>query len=240
MAGEQRHTPYHDLLDNIAGGGCVICRLARRSVGRYLDTVSYESVTDPGVRERLRAARGLCHRHGQQYLDQTRDPLGLAIINRDVVSTVLRALADIRSGQAEAEPGRLSRLWSGRGRKGDIGEGRAAALAAHTECPACEVQSESEQRFAGALGEYLAQPAIHAAYAREGQLCVPHFALALGLARDRETVALLVARETTLLEGIERELGEYVRKSDYRFRNEALGTEKDAPARSLDLLTRSD
>ena len=240
MAGEQRHTPYHDLLENIAGGGCVICRLAHRSVGRYLDTLSYESVTDTGVRERLRAARGLCHDHGHQYLDQTRDPLGLAIINRDLVATVLRTLGEGTVRQDETAPGRLSRFWSGRGRGASTGESRAAALSVHAECPACEVQREAERRFVGTLGEYLMQPAIHAAFVREGQLCVQHLALALASVTDPEAVEVLVRRETALLEEIERELGEYVRKSDYRFRHEALGPEKDAPARSLDLLTGSD
>jgi hypothetical protein len=230
-----RHSPYHDLVENLAGGGCIVCRLARRSVSRYLDSVSYESVTDPAVRDRLRAANGLCRRHGRQYLEETRDPLGLAIINRDVMNNLLRML---RSGAlgGDSAPGALQRLLSRTGGR-KMGKAPGDALAPTGECPACGVQGEAERRFAGTLAEYLAQPEVATAYEREGMLCISHFSMTLSLVTNAPTRELLKRRQLALMEPLERELAEYERKSDYRFRHEQLGSERDAPARSLDVLT---
>jgi hypothetical protein len=229
-----RHSPYYDLVENLAGDGCLVCRLARRSVSRYLDSVSYESVTDRALRDRLRASNGLCRRHGRQYLEETRDPLGLAIINRDVMSNVLRQIGSGVLDEA-AEPGTLKRLLSrAGGRKKDPAPGDP--LAPSGQCPACGVQQEAERRFSGTLAEYLTQPEVATAYERDGRLCARHFGNVLTQTSLPHTRELLIRRQVSLMEGLERELAEYERKSDYRYRHEQLGAERDAPARSLDLL----
>lgn len=234
MAGEARHSPYFDLLENLKGEGCLICRMVKRSVSRYLDSVSYESVTDVAVRERLRAANGLCRRHGRQFLEETRDPLGLAIIERDVAENLLRRLAEA-SGEALGERRKRSLLAPfARPAKNQPGRN---PVAPRGDCPACQVQGEAETRFIDTLVEYLERPEVADAFEREGRLCLPHFGRALVRMARGETYDLLLRRQRTILRAIADELAEYERKSDYRFRHEALGPERDAPARAAALIT---
>lgn len=234
MSAGERHTPYHELLESLAAEGCAVCRLSRRSVSRYLDSISYESVTDEAVRDKLRDARGLCRRHGVQYLTETRDPLGLAIINRDILGYLLRLLEGDGSGVAGGPW--LERLRPKRAGGSGRGGKLADALAPSGQCPACDVFAEAEVRFASTLAEYLSQTDIREAFERNGSLCLPHFGLTARSCRDEGSLATLVACQRTAMSTVEAELGEYVRKSDYRFRHESLGAEKDSPDRSVDLL----
>ncbi len=83
---------YHELLEALQAGGCAICRLARRASDSYLHALIYEGVTDVKLREALRDARGLCHRHAWRLGHQRGAVLGTAIVYRDVVNTLTGAL----------------------------------------------------------------------------------------------------------------------------------------------------
>ena len=63
MKQPSRHMTYHDLREALAEPGCAFCRLVARAVDRYLRALLYESVNDPGLREKLRASRGFCRGH---------------------------------------------------------------------------------------------------------------------------------------------------------------------------------
>src|SRR5213082_3010499 len=81
----------HDLYLILRQPGCPICGLTNQAVDRYLQSTSYEDVTDPTVREQLRAAQGWCAVHAQRWLSQL-DALGTAIIYKDVLDTARRTL----------------------------------------------------------------------------------------------------------------------------------------------------
>ena len=49
-----RDTLYYELQDALQAGGCPLCRLGGRAGIRYLDTLNYEGVNDPGLRRALR------------------------------------------------------------------------------------------------------------------------------------------------------------------------------------------
>jgi len=83
---------YHELLEAFQAGGCAICRLARRAGDSYLNAVIYEGVNDVKLRETLRAARGLCHRHAWRMAETRGAVLGTAIVYRDVINTLVKAL----------------------------------------------------------------------------------------------------------------------------------------------------
>ena len=58
-----RDNLYYDLLDAIKRGECPICSVALRTVASWMDSISYESVNDPQVRDNLRASHGFCNKH---------------------------------------------------------------------------------------------------------------------------------------------------------------------------------
>ena len=115
-----KHTTFFELRDALGRPGCAVCRLAGRSVRRYLEALAFESVNDLGLRAALRRARGFCNLHAWQLLDEAREPFGAGIIYRDVLHACAETLAQ--------------------------GEGGRRDLAAGGECLACQARARSAAR----------------------------------------------------------------------------------------------
>ncbi len=148
-----RHTTYFELRDAAERPGCVVCRLVGRSVRRYLEILSFESVNDLGIRKQLRDGRGFCNRHGWLLLDEVRDPFGAGIIYRDVLLECLRI----------AERGDVAQL----------------APLPRVVCPGCEVEDGATQRFLDVLTEHMHEAEMADRLLRSGGLCWRHVVSAL-------------------------------------------------------------
>ena len=84
---------YEDLLDALRRSGCAICRLATRRADRFLGSYIYEHVNDVDLRAQIRASRGFCEPHGEQFLEKL-DALAVAITYRDILNSLVRELDD--------------------------------------------------------------------------------------------------------------------------------------------------
>jgi hypothetical protein len=197
----------------LAQPGCPVCRLAVRSVGRWLASVAYDQVNDVDLRNELRAARGFCNAHAHRWLAEVHSVLGTAIVYADLLKTSLREL--------DGDNGQRGGLW-----RAILGT-QAADVA---NCPACRAQTEAEERFLSAL------LAISAADARavngsEG-VCLKHVRAALrhgGPGAER-----LLEQTRSAIERLLADLGEVIRKEDYRFRDEPrTDAERTAPSRAI-------
>lgn len=188
--GVRRTEPEFELRDALREPGCAVCRLASRTAARQLDIISYEAVNDLEVRDRLRAARGFCHRHAWQFLEETRDPLGTALIYRDTINTLTRLL----------QPGdRLAPLASLLARlRGPRGPRRHSALARRLEprlgCPICAWEAETEETYLELLGARLHEPELTAALESSAGLCWPHLLRALERVRTQSALRAIVRR----------------------------------------------
>ncbi len=60
---------YHELLGDIRGPGCPVCRGCNMAAWRYIDSLLWEFVNDGGVRARLRRAHGFCREHALLALE---------------------------------------------------------------------------------------------------------------------------------------------------------------------------
>ncbi len=76
---------YFDLTEAVSAEGCPVCLLLEKREKRQIDFLFYENVNDPGVREKLRRAGGLCKWHTRLFL-QEGDALGLSILAKDLIS----------------------------------------------------------------------------------------------------------------------------------------------------------
>jgi hypothetical protein len=222
------HIPQRDLEDAMAAGGCPICRLAERAVRRYLISLLRERVTDVEERRRLRDARGLCNQHAWQ-LQEGGGALGISIIYRDVVNTMMRALEQ----GLDVQDGLLARLLGG-----ERSPQRAAArlrgrLQARGACPACGEWAEVERLAIGALLDYLRGEAFAAHFRRSDGLCLAHFLSSLDRAREAGPLRELVGLQLRVDAGLRAELDEFIRKHDYRFKEETMGAEGDAWIRAI-------
>lgn len=207
---------YHEILEALQAGGCAICRLARRASDSYLHAVIYEGVTDVKLREALRDARGLCHRHAWRLAGTRGAVLGTAIVYRDVINTLTKAL--------ETQPAATARFHlPGRGQPA-----LAQALAPTAPCPACTLEDDAQQRTAKILLKHLDDHTIGEAYRAGGGLCLPHFQITLAHAGP-DAAKTLADWQAQAWRRLRDELDELIRKHDHRFGREPI-TEAEAVA----------
>lgn len=206
---------YHEVLEAFQAGGCALCRLAYRASDSYLNALLHEGVTDVKLREELRAARGVCHRHATRLTGKRGSVLGTAIVYRDVINTLTKALE-----AEQAPPSGLFGVPWGR-RESALGRN----LAATGECPACLLERDSEQRTAKILLRHVNDSAISAAYVVAGGLCLPHFQIVLDHA-GQGAASLLAGWQATAWRKLRDELDELIRKHDHRFRSERITDEE--------------
>lgn len=190
--------------------GCVLCRLAEEDTQRYLETWKDETFTDVDVREELRRSKGFCHLHTRQLV-QMGASLSLAVAYRDVITDAIEQLQQAGGGHR--------RRWF---------EARRELTEASAPCPACRKKEQSVERLIVSLREALADTAFYTAFSASSGLCLPHFQLACELRPlDGADTWLPLLRNAQLgcLQRLEGQLAEMIRKHDYRFRDEARGSE---------------
>ncbi len=222
------HIPQRDLEEAMAAGGCPFCRLAERAVRRYLASLLRERVLDIAERQRLRDARGLCNLHAWQ-LQEGGGALGIAIVYRDVLNTLAKALEQ----GADVQDGLWRRLAGGPG-----SPRRAAATLRERQqpagpCPACRERDEVERLAVGAMLDYLHGAEFAARFRASDGLCLAHFLATLERAAEAGPLRELVAVQLRVERGLVAELDEFIRKHDYRFSGEKIGAEGDAWMRAI-------
>ena len=212
---------YSDLLQACAKTGCPLCRVSLAFVRSYLDSTMYERVNDGGVRANLRAARGYCNTHAWMLTEGFGVVLGAAIIQRDVLNTVLEAtnIAPLGRGTRQYARDILRRLHP------------------TAECPACAHLRTMEDIAIQTLLKYLDDPHLAAALATTSGLCLLHFSRALELVEDSEQLQRLLRFERGALEGLRDELSELIRKHDYRFIGEGFGQGSDSWLRATGIVS---
>jgi len=210
--------------------------LSEASAGRYLDSVLWELVNDPVVRADLNAARGYCPNHAR-LLARAGAALGVAILSKDVLRTLLDALSsNLVEGAGDSV---VQGLLRGTDRNGPskVTARLVAALQPQRPCPVCLHQRDREREFANTLLAYLDQPgALGQAYQQSDGLCLPHFRQVLSQASVPREAKALVRVQRSVWERLHGELGEFIRKSDVRFRDEGFGPEKDSWRRAIEAL----
>lgn len=234
-----KHTTYYELLDACKKGGCPICTMALDTVARYLESVLYENVNDPATRDALVRARGYCNDHSWQ-LREMYAGLGTAIIYRDVLRHVAEAIERSRAGGTldvfgngpGGLRGRLAALTGG----GKLSGRKRSATDPHRACPACRVRSRYELIYLGALVEHLEDSALMEALHGAGGICLVHLDRAATAVRDRAAFQRLLQVQHACMVSLHEELGEFIRKHDYRFQGEGMGAEGNSWVRAIELV----
>jgi hypothetical protein len=216
-----RTPSFYDLRDALAEPGCPICQLMDRTAERYLDSLLWENVNDVKVRDEIRQARGLCRDHSWD-LARHRAALGTAIITRDVLQSVLEELEESGLHGPLARPLRSAQAFL------------RARLSPKAECPACVQVREMEDIFLRTFVAHLLGPeGLMTAYEVSEGLCLSHFRRALDRVRQQKVLTALVRTQSDIWKRLVGELTEFIRKNDYRFRDEPWGDERDAWRRAI-------
>jgi hypothetical protein len=208
-----RDSTTFEVREALDQAGCAVCRLALRSVGRWLTSVAYEQINDIELRNKLRAARGFCNVHAHRWRREVHSVLGTAIVYQDLLTAALREL--------DAENVQRGSRW-----RAILG----AQSAEVGDCPACREQTEAEERYLTALlATAAADP--HALERSDG-MCVRHARAAQR--RSGPGADQVVQQTRSAIERLLDNLGEVIRKEDYRFRHEPrTDDERAAPSHAV-------
>lgn len=231
--GTGKHTSFYELRDALAEEGCPICRLARKSVASFLDNLIYENVNDPGIRDDIREARGFCNLHAWQLRDHG-GALGIAIIHRDVIETLMQRVKEAEYQPASWLPGLNRRRTSNAGEPvSPATVSLVADLRPQRTCPACQRRDRTVHSYIGTLLQYIDDAELGQMLRESQGLCLPHFRQALQQVSDEPTFKTLTNIQLEIWRGLRDELSEFIRKQDYRFRDESLGAEGTAWSRAI-------
>jgi hypothetical protein len=213
--------PHHKLEEALREQreGCVVCRLVNRTGKRYLQSLLYEDVNDPGVQSGFRESLGFCSRHAYMMLD-VGDGLGTSILYRAATRDLLEHLSRI----PDAPKPRASLRTI-------LGGGRSNAEPIVPEpgrgCMVCRAEQSAEERYLRALLNGAEDGSLVKLLEGPGAICVTHLSRASVVGRGRLPRALVkVTREA--LRDLEDDLGLYVRHSDHQHRDEPWGKERDS------------
>jgi len=195
---------------------CILCSLVTRAVTRGIRALFAEFVNDPESRLRIRSAHGFCREH-TRLVASTGDVLGVAILYADLADQT------VERWQRDAASPASSRWLGSRSRT--------------APCPACDLETEGDSRYCGALAAGLGEEAVWNGLEESAILCAAHVGKVAALAK-REHAGKLLSLEAEKLHKLSEDLHETIRKHDYRYRNEEWGPERDAWLRALDRLTK--
>lgn len=228
---------YRELCEAFAQSGCPLCRLLNRSADRYLDAVLWELVNDHEVRAELNQARGYCQQHGW-LLVRAGAALGVAILMRDVIHTLLEVLA-LSPGGGDSDSILQSLLHRLDPRYLPKSSARLVAeLSPQRPCPVCSYVQGREEDYVSTLLAHLDGPgAVAELYRTSEGLCLSHFRQALASAPNEQDARTLVAAQQTVWQQLHTELGEFIRKKDGRSRDEPYGAERDSWRRALEAVS---
>jgi hypothetical protein len=197
---------YQRLSEACAKEGCILCRLAWEDTQRYLDAWKYEMFTNISVREELRHSQGFCKEHTWQLV-QMGASIQLAQAYRDVLSDAKEQLENQRGTQRHR--------WFNP--KQD-----------RVPCPACRQKDGALARLIPTLRQALLEPTFYTQFSASDGLCLNHFRLTCELKpldNPEAWLPLLRQAQAACLQRLDEQLGELIRKHDYRFKDEARGSE---------------
>lgn len=200
--------------------GCILCRLTGETTHRYLETFKDETFTDVSVRAKLRNSRGFCNTHTWRLV-QMGASLPLAQAYRDIITDEIE--------QLENDGGRQRQRW--------FHPKNGEAL---SPCPACQQSNEALTRFVFSLRQALPDPSFYTLFLSSHGLCLPHFHLSCTLkplTASETWLPQLRKAQLTIIQQLEAQLSELIRKHDYRYKNEARGIEMTSWQRAAGLVS---
>src|SRR6266511_1463812 len=220
--------------------GCPLCYLGVVDVLRYLWYLLYEAVTSPTTHDKLERSWGFCNLHAWlvQEMNWRLDQDGMSTANlcEWQIARFREVLQKHLDRHRQHPP--MRRRFGRRAPKPWLAQAILAELTPAAECPACVVRRESERAAIGALVEFLRdRQDIRAQYQQSFGLCLSHFKAFLEeAAAEEDVLAFIIGVQIDKLTASSSELGEYLRKHDYRFSHEAYGEEHDAFIRATEML----
>ena len=223
-------------------GECMFCALRRKTelgeTGRYLGA----SVMEPDTRIRVNA-KGFCRRH-QQMLFGFENRLGHALLLQTHLAETVEKVNKTK-GAVKHPGGGISGMLKGKGeQKSGLKQAAAEIRALSEGCVLCDSIAEGMERYAHTFFHlYQTDSEFRRRFKASKGVCLEDMALLLDAAgdelsaKDAEAFAAdLYALQDQNLARIREDVDWFVKKFDYRFREEPWKTSRDAVERGVNKL----
>jgi hypothetical protein len=195
--------------------GCPICAIIQHAGAQYIEGTFNESMLDPAVRQKLVDSLGFCYEHSWQSITmKLSDALGHAILYQDLLKDLMRRISDNET---------IS------------GSQLANALDPMADCPACRIEEATLERIIDSVTAAFHNQDFITDFTHSSGICFPHLKRILPNL-DRKRKEIVLAHQLTCADSLKNELAEFIRKSDYRFRNEIIGKEGDSYKRAAEMV----
>jgi hypothetical protein len=170
---------------------------------------------DPVVRQKLVESIGFCYEHTLQSINlKLSDALGHAILYQDLVNEAIKIIVQNEK---------------------NAGKQLAGALGPVAACPACRIEEATLERVIDSMVIALRDQDFVAEFKQSSGLCIPHLKRLLPNL-DGKRQATVLGHQRARMESLKGELAEFIRKCDYRFRDEVIGKEGDSYKRAADMI----
>jgi hypothetical protein len=183
----------------LKAGGCPVCRMVGEAVRDYLAHVLREGKAREEVYRRIRDAAGFCEAHTEVLVSLGAESLG---DRRSLLRLYSWLVADLATGSS---PG--------------------------ASCAACETAADYEGACLAALRDFVhptsGDPELRRQYADGPGLCRAHFVAAASRVAENASLQFLAEVQARSWAALSRDLKEYLRKHDYRFRHEPKTAEEE-------------
>lgn len=212
--------PHHKLVEALREQeeGCAVCRLVNQTGRRYLESLLYEDVNDPGVQAAFRKSLGFCSRHAYLMVG-VGDGLGTSILYRAATRELLETLSQIPD---VPKPRARLRALLGRPSKEE-----PAVPEPGRGCIVCRSEESAEETYLQALLGSAEDGSLDGLLEGPGAVCVRHLSRASVLAEGWLPPGLVEVTRRALKD-LEADLSLYIRHSNYDHKDEPWGEERDS------------
>ncbi len=230
------HLGHFSLIEACNQVGCPICTIEHNAVSTYLQAILSHYVDDSDMRERLCLTWGYCHTHARMLPTVERgNLLTIAVMYQDILEKGVTPVLTRKKGIPKRSflSSVTRRLFKG---KQQMASGQRLPL--RNVCLACNVEREVETTVLQILLNALAkqdEQMLEALHRSDG-ICLPHVSRALTLAQNASSHGYLLDVVQAKIALIQAELGEFIRKHDYRYQHESVGDEKWSWKRAITLI----
>jgi hypothetical protein len=222
---------YFDVLSAFASPGCPICELIQRDTKRHLDTLYYENVMDPGLRAALRRSIGFCNWHAWKSTEIQNVGLSIAVIYEDLLDIQRRDLSKIiRDLKGRSR----SRLFHFRKKPVYDETVHHRVFASDGPCPVCSFNAQFTVSYLREMIRSISEQEFEEGFRSSSGLCIPHMQMLIGMFWDHPSLPVILELQSSKLDALSRELKEFIRRHDYRFKDETRGTEFDSWRRAIE------
>ncbi len=226
----ERSFLYFRILDAVQKSYCPVCYYANKSVWNYIDSLLYERVNDPGTRLDMKSSKGYCSIHAAQFV-RAGDAFGTTILYRDLIQLFKKDISEIyKNYQTEPSIRDKLRNWINSIKK-------KVSIKIEKICPICSYQTDTIKMTVSLILDYLKDDDFKKIYRESYGLCNLHFLQGLKCHPNQEIADVLTQKERLILTTLDYELGEFIRKQDYRYSDEPIGSEGNAWIRAIEHLT---